>query len=202
MKSLFVLGDSISMQYGPHLKRMLEGIFEYHRKEGADGVIDLDDVSGANGGDSGMVLDYLERLFSAGRLNYDVIMVNCGLHDIKTDPATRAKQVPLSQYEENLRGIFTLLGRTKARPVWVRSTPVNDLVHNSIAKDFKRYSSDLDAYNASADCIMNDLTVPMIDLYTFTKNLGSDLYYDHVHFKEEISALQAAFIAGHMFAGH
>jgi len=37
---------------------------------------------------------------------------------------------------------------------------------------------------------------PVIDLYTFTSNLGNDLYCDHVHFHDYIRRQQAAFIAG------
>lgn len=195
-----MVGDSISMHYGPHLKRMLEGVFEYHRKEGVESGTDLDKASGANGGDSAMVRDYLQGLSIAGRLDYDVIMINCGLHDIKTNPETRAKQVPILKYEENLRGILSLLGKTRARTVWVRSTPVNDPVHNGIMKEFERYADDLDAYNLAADRIMAGFGVTVIDLYTFTKNLGDGLYCDHVHFRDEICALQAAFIAGHLFS--
>jgi len=38
--------------------------------------------------------------------------------------------------------------------------------------------------------------VPVIDLNTFTLNLGADLYCDHVHYHEPIREKQAAFIAG------
>ena len=36
----------------------------------------------------------------------------------------------------------------------------------------------------------------MIDLYTFTRNLGPDLYCDHVHFHEHVREKQGAFVAG------
>lgn len=37
-----------------------------------------------------------------------------------------------------------------------------------------------------------------IEMYDFTKTLGDDIYSDHVHFKDEIRKLQAAFIAGYL----
>ena len=48
--------------------------------------------------------------------------------------------------------------------------------------------------------IMTDASVPVIDLFTFTLNLGSYLYYDHVHFNEYVRIQQAAFIAGWLAA--
>jgi len=36
--------------------------------------------------------------------------------------------------------------------------------------------------------------IAIIDLYTFTRNLGPDLYCDHVHFLEHIREKQARFL--------
>lgn len=202
-KKLFILGDSISLHYGPYLAEMLEGVYEVSRKEGEkEAYCDLNIPTGGNGGDSGQVLSYLNQLFEEGKLDYDFMLLNCGLHDIKVYPHTNEKQVGIVKYRENLKDIVSLLGRAKVRTVWVRSTPVVDLVHNSRISDFARYACDLDEYNEAADMIMNESGVFSIDLYTFTKNLGEDIYCDHVHFKEEIRALQAAFIAGCLFYTH
>ncbi len=54
-------------------------------------------------------------------------------------------------------------------------------------------------YNAIAESVMNNNKIPIIDLYSFTLNLGDDPYCDHVHFKENIRQLQAAFIAGWLY---
>jgi hypothetical protein len=45
-------------------------------------------------------------------------------------------------------------------------------------------------------CLKNK--VPVIDLYSFTENLGSDRYVDHVHYREPVRALQAAYIVGYI----
>jgi hypothetical protein len=45
---------------------------------------------------------------------------------------------------------------------------------------------------------MKDAGVHTIDLYTFTRNLGDDVFCDHVHFNENVSSMQAAFIAGYL----
>jgi hypothetical protein len=61
---------------------------------------------------------------------------------------------------------------------------------------FHRFAADCDAYNQVADEIMSAVGIPIIDLHTFTRNLGPDLYCDHVHFHESVRAQQAAFLAG------
>jgi lysophospholipase L1-like esterase len=192
MKTIYVIGDSISIHYGPYLEKYLRGKFAYSRKEGAEeALLNLDRPQGANGGDSSMVLAFLQ---AKGDLPADWVLVNCGLHDIKTTPATGAKQVPLEQYRRNLRAIVARVG---AKMIWIRTTPCDERIHNARPGiEFYRYAADVLAYNEAADEIMATAGVPVIDLYTFTVNLGPDLYCDHVHFPEPVREKQAAFIAG------
>lgn len=198
MKRLYVLGDSISMDYGPHLERYLAGTMTYSRKSGdAEARLNLDRPQGANGGDSSMVLEFLRK---SPPLPADILLLNCGLHDIKTSPGTNQHQVPLDQYRSNLKQILMVKTPTV---VWVRTTPVDDATHNRPGMSFHRSRVDCDAYNAAADEIMRAANIPSIDLHTFTRNLGNNLYRDHVHFPEAICQLQAAYIAGwltHFFA--
>lgn len=191
---LHIVGDSISMQYGPYLERMVVGRYAYNRKRGDPRVTDSD-----NGGDSSMVLDYLrERLTQLPKI--DVLLVNCGLHDIKCNPEQSDNQVPVAAYEDNLRA-FVVAGREHgAQVVWVRTTPVVDEIHNSRSTAFKRYAQDVGPYNTLADKVMAEHGVPVIDLYTFTCNLGADVYVDHVHFTDSVRGQQAAFIAGRLYS--
>jgi len=63
---LYVIGDSISIQYGPYLEAALRGVMAYARKEGEEeALLNLDIPQGANGGDSGMVLSFLEAKTAA-----------------------------------------------------------------------------------------------------------------------------------------
>ncbi len=193
MFSLHVVGDSISQQYGPYLQRYLAGWAEYSRKE--YDPLEPDDPNAANGGDSARVLRYL-RWRQSQECKWDCLLFNCGLHDLKTDPVTQARQVPLETYEHNLPQIIAV-GRTLApRLVWARTTPVVDAIHNAIQKEFHRHAADVDRYNAAADRIMAEHGVPVIDLFRFTRNLGQDVYVDHVHFAESVRQLHAACIAG------
>jgi len=194
---LYVIGDSISMHYGPYLERDLRGVWDYARKEGEEEArLNLDRPQGANGGDSSMVLDFLRAKLSGGGLDCDLLLVNCGLHDIKTDPQTGAKQVPLDAYRANLERIVGLARGAGLRMAWVRTTPCDEAVHNARQSQFHRFSADNRAYNAVADEVMAAAGIPSIDLYTFTANLGPDLYADHVHFHDPVRQQQAAYIAG------
>lgn len=197
---VFVIGDSISMQYGPHLKKSLGGFYDYDRKrDTGQSQEDLDNPVGANGGDSGMVLIYLQELSRQEEFHTDILLLNCGLHDIKTNPETTKRQVEPDIYLKNLQEIIKLARKMKTRLVWVRTTPVVDEIHNSKA-NFHRFAKDVKRYNEIADKVMHSRKVPVIDLYNFTANLGTGIYKDHVHFVENVREKQADFIAGFLNA--
>jgi lysophospholipase L1-like esterase len=202
MKKVYVIGDSISIQYGPYLQQALRGVMEYGRKEGEEeALLNLDHPMGANGGDSSMVLEFLRAVERSGGIAADLLLLNCGLHDIKTNPATGAKQVPLERYRENLEAIIALMARLDPSLVWMRTTPCDERVHNSQPQiAFHRFAADCAAYNQVADQVMIARGVPIIDLHTFTANLGEGLYCDHVHFHEPVRAQQGAFLAGWLAA--
>jgi lysophospholipase L1-like esterase len=198
---VFVIGDSISIQYGPYLERFLHGMMEYARKEGElEALRNLDQPIGANGGDSQKVLEFLSAMATRGGIVADVLLLNCGLHDIKCDIHTGTKQIPLDRYQDNLRKIIQVASGMRPAPVWIRTTPCDEKVHNKPGLPFYRYAADVEAYNAAADRIMAEAGIPVIDLYTFTLNMGPDLYIDHVHFFEPIREKQAAFLAGWLMA--
>ncbi len=206
---LYVIGDSISIQYGPYLAADLRGVMAYARKEGEEeALLNLDKPQGANGGDSSMVLSFLEAKAVEGGIDADLLLINCGLHDIKTDPATGVKQIPIDQYAQNLERIVQIALTMVPTLIWIRTTPCEETVHNHEGMAFHRFAADGQAYNGVADGIMGAHGVPMIDLYTFTNNLRllpseqatleqtDELYCDHVHFHDHIRRQQAAFIAG------
>lgn len=197
LPSVYVIGDSISLHYGPYLEKYIAGSFLYDRKSGeAEAMLNLDDPTGANGGDSSMVLRFLEAKLADPHFAPDAILLNCGLHDIKVDLASHQIQIPLDSYRTNLEKIIFIIRTRQLRPIWIRTTPVVDAVHNRGERKFHRFSKDNLAYNAVADEIMAHDRVPMIDLHSFTQNLGADIFCDHVHFPEHIREKQAAFIAG------
>jgi lysophospholipase L1-like esterase len=174
---------------------------EYSRKEGEEEArLNLDSPQGANGGDSGMVLSFLESKAKKGGIDADLLLLNCGLHDIKADPSGGTRQVPINRYRQNLESIVHVVKEMKPTLVWIRTTPCDENVHNREGMTFHRFSADCLAYNTAADQIMTSAHVPIIDLHAFTVNLGKDLYCDHVHFHDHIREKQAAFIAGWLMA--
>ena len=197
--NIFVIGDSISMHYGPYLEQLLQGTAHYQRKQD-DGAADpkLGVPPDPNGGDSRMVLEYLKVKTRDPAFKPDLILLNCGLHDIKRHRETNETQVSKEHYRQNLESIIGLLRETNIQIIWISTTPVIDSVHNSRQQAFSRYASDLDTYNGIADSVMSELEVPSIDLYNFTRNLGADQFVDHVHYTESARKLQGAFIAGYL----
>lgn len=191
---LHVVGDSISMGYGPDLERMLRGLARYSRKPQLG-----DDPESANGRDSGAVLAYLVGLRAAERSGIDYLMINCGLHDVKRDPETGEPLTPLQQYVDNLRTITWYAREGTHTLIWVRTTPVVDSIHNSQPHlGFHRFASDVATYNAAADAVMLEARAHVIDLFGFTESLGRDVYCDHVHFTPQVTRLQAAYVAGNL----
>ncbi|MCD6365110.1 MAG: SGNH/GDSL hydrolase family protein [Planctomycetes bacterium] len=195
---VFVIGDSISMGYGPHLEKMLAGTFRYARKTGLEAG--AAGATGANGGDSARVLDYIEAMRGDEAFRPDCLVVNCGLHDVKIEPGGTARQVELDDYKRNLQRIVEIGASVAGRMVWVRTTPVDDAKHHAV-KPFDRRNADVKAYNAAADKIMQAAGIDLIDLYAFTVNIGAlELSPDGVHFEQAAQAQQGAFVAGFLTA--
>lgn len=195
-RSIFVLGDSISIHYGPYLKGMLGIDFSYDRKRGLHHALkDLDHPVGANGGDSSQVLEYLDEEYRLGT-RYDILLVNCGLHDIRRHMDKGAIQVPLPEYSKNIAEIVELGMEMAAIFIWVDTTPVIDEIHNSRSEKMHRFSADLEIYRGAANWIMTEKKIPVIGLYDYTYKFGSDAFIDHVHFIETVRKNQAEFIKG------
>jgi lysophospholipase L1-like esterase len=194
---VFVIGDSISQGYGPPLAEMLADRFRCARKGDDDAALgEFAHLAGANAEDSTKVLAYLNVRLQDADFAPEIMLLNCGLHDLRVWPQTGSVQVLLSDYQENLRAMARLIQDRDIRLVWVRITPVDDERHNRLQSVFQRSNADVERYNAIADGVFAKASCPIIDLYTFTAKLGDDLYADHVHFKPHVQRLQAAFIAG------
>ncbi len=198
LPKLFLVGDSISIYYTPLLQADLAGEASLSRKMSTapESIpVQLGDPN-VQGGNSRMVLEYLRGRFHEAAFDPEVVLVNCGLHDIKRDPKTNVIAIDTAEYERNLKAIEDLVRSHHAKLVWISTTPVDDARHNALSKQFFRYNADVVRYNEIAAKLFKRTGVPIIDLYTFTAHFGNGHYIDHVHFDEPTRALQAAYIAG------
>lgn len=191
--TLFILGDSISIHYGPHLKKFLEGDVDVEQKQ-------AETLNGKkfsrNGGESRRVLAYVTEKLQQPGFKPDYLLLNCGLHDIGHDSVTHQLKVPLEEYRQNLGKIFSMIRQKKITIIWVTTTPVVDSIHNSRIKELQRFAKDLAQYNEAAAELCRQYSIRTIDLHDFTAKLGPGAYIDNVHYKEEVRVLQGAYLAG------
>lgn len=190
--SLHVAADSISMHYGPYLEAMLSGQFEYSRKVARS--FGIAHVTGANGGDSAQLLEYVLLVERSGA-RFEYFIANAGLHDIRRRDGLL--QTPEEAYAANVSAILGCTRRLATNPIWANTTPVVDMHHNSIRQEYHRYDADVVRFNMIAGQLAADLGVPVLDLYHFTANLGGEeIRLDHVHFTDEARRAQASYVAG------
>ena len=201
MKKVFALGDSIAYGYRKYLIQALGADYEVSTKEGEEEAAkNLEYPVGANCGDSRMMLSFLRDESINNRLNYDIIVFNCGLHDIKYNWMQEKIQIEIDEYEKNLRRICAILNGTGAKVYFANSTPVYDEIHNSTQNillngEIVRRPNDIEKYNFVAEAVMAENKIPVIDLYAFTKAFGTKAVRDHVHYYPEIEEKQGKFVA-------
>ncbi|MBC7820769.1 MAG: sulfatase-like hydrolase/transferase [Planctomycetaceae bacterium] len=140
---VLLIGDSISMGYTLPVRKLLDGKANVHRIP-------------VNGGPTTNGIANLKKWLGDGK--WDVIHFNWGLHDLKL--IDDKHQVPIDEYEKNLRELVTQMKATNAKLIWCSTTPVPDGA--SI-----RNKDDGPKYNAVAKKIMDEMKVPIDDLYEF-----------------------------------
>lgn len=144
-----LIGDSIRLGYAPLVAERLQG----------KALV----ISPAeNGGDSSNVLKHLEEWVE--REKPALVHLNCGLHDLKLDQKSKQYQVPLAQYEANLREIAARL-RGKTRLIFALTTPIHDARHAARKAPFDRFEADVARYNETARRVMLELGIPVHDLH-------------------------------------
>lgn len=199
LPNIFWLGDSITLHYYPYLARYLQEVARLEARSGyREAVQDINHPRGANCGDSSMVYAFLQTMLPRSEFSSQWIVFNCGLHDIKTDPASGQRQVEPDDYARNLDGIIGLIRAHYKAPVWISTTPVDDARHREHCPEVSRFQKDVDTYNELARQVMEAQGVPAFGLHDFTTRLEGELYMDHVHYTDSIRQLQAAYLAGQM----
>jgi len=173
LPKVVLVGDSIRLGYAPVVTRLLSGKAT---------VISVE----ANGGDSGNVLRNLEEWVI--REKPDIVHLNAGLHDLKVSRQTRQYQVPIDQYEANLRSMAQIIREgTSARLIFASTTPILDERHSLRGAEFDRFERDVRRYNEVAFRVMEDLGVPVDDLHWIVEKevTGALLGKDGTHYTPE-----------------
>lgn len=176
MKKVILIGDSIRMGYQSLVQQALQGRADVWAPE-------------ENGGTSANVLAHLDEWVLSRRP--DIVHLNCGLHDLKTEFGADTQAVPLDEYTANLGTLFRQIQQgTTAMLIWAATTPVNEHWHHD-NKPFDRFEADVRAYNQRAFEIAAQFEVQIDDLYQLVIDAGRDtiLLQDGVHFTKDGYAL-------------
>jgi len=184
---VLLIGDSISIGYTVAVRKSLCDKANVHRIP-------------MNGGPTSRGLDQLDKWLGDGR--WDLIHFNWGLHDLKRMEDGK-HQVPIEQYEKNLRELARRLKHTGAKLIWASTTPVPNVPAEQLRPP--RHSDDVVAYNAVAKRIMDQDRIPINDLYAFAlPRLADTQLENNVHFTikgyaalaEQVTAAIVAVLAG------
>ena len=155
---VLLIGDSISIGYTLPVRELLKGKANVHRAL-------------TNCGPTTRGLAHLDGWLGEGK--WDVIHFNWGLHDLKylgpqgqnlADPnaADSRPQVPIDEYEQNLRKLVERLKKTGAQLIWCSTTPVPEGARGRVPGDSAKY-------NAVAAKVMEEQGVTINDLFAFAK---------------------------------
>ncbi len=173
---VLLIGDSISIGFTEPVRELLRGVANVHRVP-------------ENGGPTTRGLQQLEAWLGDGR--WDVIHFNFGLHDIKLDDAGRT-QTPRGDYARNLGAITRRLQATGARLIFATTTPVPE----TISSGPRRNDADVVRINAEARTLMEELGVPVNDLYSIARPRLAEIQRPaNVHFTDDGSRVLAEPVA-------
>lgn len=171
MPRVLLIGDSISIGYTPFVRELLAGVAVVHHNPG-------------NAGHTGRGLEQLDAWLGDG--HWDVIHCNWGLWDLayrpggsKTDGLDKQSGTiswTPEQYEQHLRRLMARLQRTSAKLIWASTTPVPE-------GEPGRFPADAARYNEVAARVMQELHVPIDDLFAHAAPRLAELQQPrNVHF--------------------
>lgn len=192
---VLLMGDSVSIAYALEVRKLLAGVANVHRVP-------------ANCGSTKTALGSygLVRWLPDPKEKWDVIHFNHGLHDLSyrfadasdknakgeyASPANGGHQnVPLGDYEKNLRQIIARLKRTGAKLIFASTTPVPE-------SDAAKYVKDSELpYNEIAKKVMTEEAVSWNDLWSLVKPHKAELQIPrNVHFQPQGSSVMAKQVA-------
>ncbi len=174
---VLLIGDSISMGYTEPTQKLLKNKAEVERIP-------------ENGGPTIRGLEYMSAWLGDGA--WDIIHFNFGLHDLAIMEDGK-HQVPIEEYEPNLRELVKQLQATGARLIWASTTPVPPPEGDVT---LSRGDEDAIAYNAVAKQIMDENGITINDLYAKALPRLAELQQPvDVHFTEHGSEVLGEWVA-------
>ena len=182
-----LIGDSIRIGYAPLVAKLLDGKATVISQS-------------VNGEDSGNVLRHLDEWVISEKP--DVVHINAGLHDLKLKD--RTYQVPLAEYQKNLRTIVERIRKeTNAKVIFATSTPIVDTLHAQRKAGFDRFEADVQKYNIAAVSVMKQAGVPINDLHQVIDSGGGQtlMNSDGTHYTPEGYARLAAAVTNSILRG-
>ena len=183
---VLIIGDSISIGYTNHVKKLLDKDFEVIHNKG-------------NAQHTGTGLTRLDAWL--GDTKWDVIHFNWGLWDLcyrnpeaktqgRRDKENGKITIPIEKYEENLDKLVTRLKKTNAKLIWAHTTVVPE-------NEMGRFVDDAKKYNEAAARVMKKHNIPINDLYSLTKEYPASLFVGpgNVHYTKKGSEKLAVQVA-------
>jgi len=159
LPKVVLVGDSIRDGYAPMVAKKLAG---------QAAVVSVSEF-GRNSSD---LLNGLDKVF---REQPDLVHFNCGLHDLAKSNDSGMYEVPIDQYESNLKQIVQRLKNdTKARLIFATTTPIVDERHAGRKAAFSRCEADVLRYNEAALSVMRAVGVPIDDLHEAVAAAGGE----------------------------
>lgn len=178
LPNVLLIGDSISFGYAPFVAEKLKGIANVYRLSGTIGAT----INGALRLDSANAVSKMDGWLYAQK--WAVIHFNWGLHDIKRDK-DNTPQVPIEQYEKNLKELLPKLKKSGAHLIWASTTPVPEGKLSPL-----RQKGDEETYNDATRRLMDENQISINDLHAFIKpHLKTAQHPNNVHFTQEGSKL-------------
>jgi hypothetical protein len=172
---VLLIGDSISIGYTVPVRELMQGKANVHRPL-------------TNCGPTTKGISEIDQWLGKGK--WDVIHFNWGLHDLKymapkgqnlADPQASGsrQQVPIDEYEANLRKLVARLKKTDAKLIWRTTTPVPAGAKGRVVGDSAKY-------NAVAKKIMDEHNIVVDDQYSFALERLQEIQRPaNVHFTPE-----------------
>jgi len=150
-----LIGDSVSEYYSTPTRELLAGYANVHHIPGS-------------GRDTAFGLKHLDEWLGSGK--WDVIYFNWGLDDLALKP-NGDRAVPLGEYQQNLRELVRRLKLTDAKLIWATTTPVLEHIEQAPV----RKNSDVQAYNAAAQAVMDENNITVNNLYSYAPHRSKAL---------------------------